>query len=154
LSLAAADSTLFSDPTAAAASQGVYYSSDIPPLDTNNSASMTLETNIKATDPSYVMGTYPTQGVIYAYLSGALAVQGLQAAGPNPTRKSYIASLSAVTNWTANGLLGGPVSLNHFGTSEKSYCTFFVHVVGKGFVHVPGGNGTNGAFCQTLPANL
>ena len=52
LSFASADSSLFADPTAAAAAQGLYYSSTIPPMDTNNAAPSTFEANIKAVDPS------------------------------------------------------------------------------------------------------
>ncbi len=132
----------------------MYYSSSIPPLDTNSPASTTFENNIKAVDSGYQMGTYPTFGITAAYLGATVAAEGFQVAGQNPTRQSYIADLTKVTNWDANGLLPGPISFDHFGTSDSQYCLFYVHVVGQTFVHVPGGNGTNGAFCGNVPANL
>jgi branched-chain amino acid transport system substrate-binding protein len=150
LSFASADSTLFADPSAAASAQGVYYSSIIPPLDSNNAASTTFENNFKASDPAYQMGTYPTFGATDAYISAALVLKGLQVAGSNPTRQAFIANLSKVTGWDAGGLLPAPVSFNHFGTSEKQYCNFYVHVQGQQFVSVKGGK----AFCGTAPSNL
>ena len=42
------------------------------------------------------------------------------------------------------------VSFNHFGTSEPSYCEFYVHVQGKAFVAVNSGK----PFCMDVPANL
>jgi branched-chain amino acid transport system substrate-binding protein len=150
LSFASADSTLFADANAAAAAQGVYYSSIIPPLDTNNAASTTLENNFKAADPTYQMGTYPTFGATDAYIAAVLALKGLQAAGGEPDRKAFISSLTKVTGWDADGLLPSTVSFNHFGTSEKQYCTFYVHVQGKQFAAVNGGK----TFCAQVPSNL
>ena len=150
LSFASADSSLFADASAAAAAQKVYYSSTIPPVDTNNAASNTFEANIKAVDPSYVVGTYPSFGTTDAYLGAVLMVEGLQVAGHNPTRQSFITNLTKVTNWNALGLLPIGVSFNHFGTSEPSYCEYYVHVQGKTFVAVNGGK----PFCMDVPANL
>ncbi len=132
LSFASADSSLFKSPTAAAAAQGAYYSSQIPPIDTNNTATNTMLTNIKAADSSYTSG-YPTFGLTGAYLAAVLTVKGLQVAGQNPTRQSFIHNLTAVTGWNANGLLAGPVSFNHFGTSEPVRCGWFVQVAGNTF---------------------
>jgi branched-chain amino acid transport system substrate-binding protein len=150
LSFASADSSLFADPSAAHAAQNVYYSSIIPPIDTNNAASNTFMANIKAVDPSYVVGTYPSFGVTDAYLGAVLMVEGLQQAGQNPTRHSFITNLTKVTNWNANGLLPKGVSFDHFGTSEPSYCEFYVHVQGSTFVALNGGK----PFCMDVPSNL
>jgi branched-chain amino acid transport system substrate-binding protein len=150
LSFASADSTLFAQPTAAAAAQGVYYSSIIPPVDTSNPASITFENRFKAADPSYQMGSYPTFGATDAYISAALVLKGLQVAGANPTHQSFISGLSQVSNWDGEGLLAAPVSFNHFGTSEKTYCEFYVHVQGQQFVSVNGGK----PFCNSVPSNL
>jgi branched-chain amino acid transport system substrate-binding protein len=150
LSLSSADSTLFADSSAAASAQGVYYSSETPPLDIGNAAATTFEDNIKAAEPSYVMGTYPTFGIAVAYLSSALMAKGLQVAGQNPTRKSFITNLSQVTDWTADGLLATEANFNHFGTSEKQYCTYYVQAKGNTFVSTNGGK----AFCGPVPANL
>jgi branched-chain amino acid transport system substrate-binding protein len=150
LSLSSADSTLFADPSAAASAQGVYYSSIVPPLDHPTAAATIFENNIKAAEPSYVMGTYPTFGITVAYQAAALMEKGLQVAGQNPTRKAFITDLTQVTDWDANGLLASPVGFNHFGTSDKTYCAFYVDVSGNKFVGVNGGK----PFCGTVPANL
>ena len=138
LSFASADSSLFDSPTAAAAAQGAYYVSQIPPIDTNNPATNTMVSNLKTYDPQY-KGGYPTFGATGAYLAAALTVEGLQVAGQNPTRQSFIKNLTAVTNWDANGLLGSPVSFNHFGTSETTRCSWFVQVSGNTFKSINGG---------------
>lgn len=150
LSYSAADSSLFTDPTAAQAAQGSFYQTLSPPLDINNPASNTFENNLEAVDPSYKMGTYPEAGVFFGYEAAALMVKGLQVAGQNPTRKSFITNLTQVTNWTANGLLAGPVSFNHFGTAEPTYCNYYVQVKGQTFVDVDNGKD----FCGTVPAGL
>ena len=150
LSFASADSSLFADASAAAAAQNVYYSSIIPPVDTNNAASSTFEANIKAVDPSYVVGTYPSFGTTDAYLGAVLMVEGLQVAGHNPTRQSFITNLTKVTNWNALGLIPIGVSFNHFGTSEPSYCEFYVHVQGQAFAALNSGK----PYCMAVPANL
>jgi branched-chain amino acid transport system substrate-binding protein len=138
LSFASADSSLFESPTAVAAAQGAYYSSQIPPIDTNNAATNTMLTNIKAADSSY-KGGYPTFGLTGAYLAAVLTVKGLQVAGQNPTRQSFINNMTAVTGWNANGLLAGPVSFNHFGTSEPTRCGWFVQVSGSAFKSINNG---------------
>jgi branched-chain amino acid transport system substrate-binding protein len=130
LSLSSADSSLFADPTAAAAAQGAYYASSVPPLDLNNAASNTFVTNVKAADSKY-KGGYPSFGVTNAYLAAVLTVKGLQVAGQNPTRESFIKNFTAVTNWNADGLLASSVSFNHFGSSEPTTCEWFVQVQGS-----------------------
>jgi hypothetical protein len=87
---------------------------------------------------------------VSAYLAADVMIKGLQVAGKNPTRASFIKNLTQVTNYTAGGLLPGPVNFNHFGTAEKTLCSFFVHVQGQGFVAANNGN----AFCGTLPPGL
>lgn len=138
LSLSSADSSLFAEPTAAAAAQGAYYASSIPPLDLNNAASNTFVANVKAADSNY-KGGYPSFGVTNAYLAAVLTVKGLQVAGQNPTRESFIKNLTAVTNWNADGLLASPVSFNHFGSSEPTSCSWYVQVEGTSFKSINNG---------------
>ena len=75
-------------PTAAAAAQGAYYPSQIPPLDQNNPATTTFETNLEAVRPVCTRAAYPSFGATGAYLAAELMVKGLQEAGQNPTRQS------------------------------------------------------------------
>jgi branched-chain amino acid transport system substrate-binding protein len=150
LSLSSADSTLFQDPTATASAQGLYFSAVFPPFGTNNAATTTFANELKAVDPGYQIGSYPSLGPVAAYESADLMIKGLEAAGSNPTRSGFISSLTKVTGYTDAGLSPYPVSFNHFGTSEKTYCSYYVKVVGKGFVPVNNG----AAFCGPLPSGL
>ena len=121
LSFSSADNSVFSSgATAAAAAQGAYYPSQIPPLDQNNAATNTMLNNLKTYDPSY-KGGYPSYGATGSYLAAELMIKGLEVAGQNPTRQSFITNLSQVTGWDANGLLASPVSFNHFGTPEQTH---------------------------------
>jgi hypothetical protein len=138
LSFSSADNSVFSNATAAAAAQGAYYPTQFPPLDLNNPATNTMIANLKAYDPSY-KGGYPSFGATGAYLAAELMIKGLQVAGQNPTRKSFITNLTQVTNWDANGLLASPVSFNHFGTSETTRCAYYVQVKGSAFVTINNG---------------
>ena len=54
-------------------------------------------------DPHYTSGV-PDLGVIDGWQAADLFIKGLQVAGDNPTRRSYITSLRQVSGWDANGL--------------------------------------------------
>ena len=66
-----------------------------------------------------------------------LFLRGLQAAGPCPTRESYITNLRAVTNYDADGLLAAAVNLRTI-QSEPTVCYWFLKISqdGKSFVPV------------------
>jgi len=133
LSFASADSSVFASATTAQAAQGAYYVSQIPPLDQNNSATNTMVANLKQYDPSY-KGGYPTFGATGAYLAAELMIKGLQEAGPNPTRVSFITNMRTVTSWDANGLLASAVAFNNPGHSQPTRCSYYVQVKGNDFV--------------------
>ena len=133
LSFASADSSVFSNPTAAAAAQGAYYVSQIPPIDQNNPATNAMIANLKQYDPLY-KGGYPTFGATGAYLAAILMVKGLQEAGQNPTRESFINNMRTVTSWDANGLLASSVGFNNPGVSQPTRCSYYVQVKGNTFV--------------------
>jgi branched-chain amino acid transport system substrate-binding protein len=139
LSLSSADSSLFDSPTAAAAAQGAYYPTLVPPLDLNNPATNTFLANVKAVDPSLKDGYTPSYGLTGAYLAAEVGIKGLQVAGQNPTRESFIKNLTQVTGFTAGGLLASPVSYNHFGTAEQTVCSYFVQVTGNTFKTINNG---------------
>jgi hypothetical protein len=143
LSLSSADSSLFNSPTAAQAAQGAYYPSQFPPIDTNNPTTNKFIANLKVVDPGY-KGGYPSYGLTGAYLAAALTAKGLQVAGQNPTRALFISNLTQVTNWNADGLQATSVSFNHFGTTEKTICAYYVQVSGNDFKSVNGGKATCG----------
>ena len=104
LMFSGADSSLFDSATATAAAQGTYWPTTIVPIDLNNAATNQFLANLKKYDPSY-KGGYPSYGLTGSYLSADLMIKGLEVAGQNPTRESFINNLSKVTAWNAEGLL-------------------------------------------------
>jgi ABC-type branched-subunit amino acid transport system substrate-binding protein len=56
---------------------------------------------VKKVSPSWT----PDLFTLYGWASGALFVQALQAAGPNPTRGSVLAQLKKITSFNASGLI-------------------------------------------------
>jgi branched-chain amino acid transport system substrate-binding protein len=140
LSFSSADNSVFtSGATAEAAAQGAYYPSQIPPLDLNNSATNLMIHNLTTYDSSLYHGGYPSFGATGAYLAAELMVKGLQVAGQNPTRQTFINNLRQVSSWDANGLLASPVAFNNFGHSQPSGCGYYVQVQGTAFHSINGG---------------
>ena len=73
------------------------------------------------------------------YTQADLMIRGLQAAGRNPTRQSFITNLRKVKGYTANGLLPNPIdlSLKDFGKAPATECEWYAKVKGTTFVPVP-----------------
>ena len=61
-------------------------------------------------------------------------IKGLQVAGKNPTRQSFITNLRKVTSWNDDGLLAVPENFEHTTTPGKTLCGWTVQLVGKKFV--------------------
>jgi hypothetical protein len=66
-------------------------------------------------------------------------IKGLQVAGQNPTRDSFITNLRNVTSRDAEGLLPDNLSfsLSQFGKAPPSECAYFPKLEGSSFVPVP-----------------
>ena len=80
-------------------------------------------------------------------------IKGLELAGKNPTRASFIANLHKDTSYNAEGVLPGSVSfsLKNFGTVNmlpKSYCNYFIQLKNDKYVTTNG----NKPWCGTLLA--
>ena len=77
---------------------------------------------------------------LIGWLDTDLLLRGLQAAGPCPTRQSFITDLRAVHDFNGGGLLTSPVDLTtSFG--RLTTCYSFVKVSDQGTRFVPVGNG-------------
>jgi branched-chain amino acid transport system substrate-binding protein len=148
-SLAGADSSVFSSPTSAAAAEGSYFPTVTVPLDLHKAPVDQFVANLKQYVPTY-KGGYPSFGVTGSYLAADLMINGLEVAGQNPTRKSFIDNLTKVTNYDAGGVLPNRVGFNHFGSFQPSACIYFVQVKGNDFVTVNGGK----PVCGTLLPGL
>jgi branched-chain amino acid transport system substrate-binding protein len=76
-------------------------------------------------------------GTYTPYLGADLMVKGLQVAGQNPTRQSFITNLRQVTNYTAGGILPSPVSFANFGTVAMlpaTSCEYILQLQGSKFI--------------------
>jgi len=68
------------------------------------------------------------------WTSADLLIKGLEAAGRNPTRASFIANLRKVTSYDAGGLLATPVNFEQYKTPAQHLCGYSVQLVGHQFV--------------------
>jgi branched-chain amino acid transport system substrate-binding protein len=83
----------------------------------------------------------PSYGQYQGYLAGDLLVAGLEAAGKNPTRQSFIDGLRGMKTWDQAGLSCQPIdiSLENFGKQPKQNCAYYSNVKDGKFVNAFGG---------------
>ena len=126
------------DPTAAAAAQNQYFTTVTVPYELHNAGTDAILANLKKYDPHYTTGD-PDYGLQGGYLSTQLLIKGLQVAGQNPTRQSFINGLHGVSSFDDGGVLPSPVSfsLSQFGKYPANGCAYFVQLQGKAFVPQP-----------------
>lgn len=92
--------------------------------------------------PGYKSGEAPNNGMFSSYLSMDLMIKGLEVAGQNPTRESFIKKLQTVSDYTAGGVLPSPTDFSHFGTPNavpQEYCHYYLQIKGGKFVAAGGG---------------
>ncbi|HZU81174.1 MAG TPA: ABC transporter substrate-binding protein, partial [Acidimicrobiales bacterium] len=89
-------------PGALASAQNVYFISTFQPVEMHTSATQQFQKYLKDVG---VDGD-PTYAEYAGYTSIALLVDGLQAAGSNPTQAKLVTALSGIHNFDAAGLLG------------------------------------------------
>jgi branched-chain amino acid transport system substrate-binding protein len=93
----------------------------------------------------------PDFGWYEGWYGADMMIKGLQMAGPNPTRSSFIDQMHTVTSYNAGGLLpGSDFSLAHFGQPAAKQCSWYVQLKGKSFVPVPSDGSLS---CGTLIPN-
>jgi len=83
----------------------------------------------------------PSYGQYQGYLAGDLLVAGLEAAGKNPTRDSFIQGLRGIGKWNGADLTCQPIdiSLENFGKQPKQNCAYYSNVKDGKFVNAFGG---------------
>ena len=65
-------------------------------------------------------------------------IQGLQMAGPNPTRANVIKQLRSIKNYSANGLLPNPINYSTiFDHDPAKQCVWILRATKNGFVTNP-----------------
>ena len=94
---------------------------------------------LKQWDQSYP-GRIPDGGVTGSWEAIDLMIEGLKAAGPNPTRQTFEQNLRKDTSYTAGGLLPAPADLNYLsGDYPAQQCTSFILLQNGQFVAYPPG---------------
>ena len=126
-----------------AAADGAYFQSAADYL---SPAGQAFEADLKKYDPSYTGGV-PDLGSFSGWTAAALMVKGLQEAGQNPTRSSFITNLRKVKDYTVNGLLPLGQSYDQFGKAPSTVCYSYSRLQGSKYVPVPS---DGKAVCGTL----
>ena len=132
VSLAGQGQPLLDDPTALAAAQGVYFLSQI------NTVSPGY-TQMRAALKKYENYTgVPDLNIPYGWIAASLIIQGLQAAGKNPTRASFLAATKAIKSFSAGGLQYPPLNISA-STDAKAlgapgFCEQLLLLQGKKFI--------------------
>jgi len=122
---------------AAQDAKGIYFTSQFEPVEMHTAATEQLAHDLKAVGVT----SDPTDHEYTGYLSVALLVQGLKAAGADPTQASLIAALSTIHKWNALGLWGDrTLDINDRTTiaSGVGNCAWITQYNGKTFQLVPG----------------
>jgi branched-chain amino acid transport system substrate-binding protein len=125
--------TLLGNPTAVQALQGTAFTVQSAPVEINTAATKAWQDALA----KYVHFTgVPGFDYEHGWLSTDLMIKGLEVAGQDPTRQSFISNLRQVTGYTAGGLL--PTAINFtFGQDPTPGCGWFVVLKGKEFVPDP-----------------
>jgi branched-chain amino acid transport system substrate-binding protein len=128
------------------ASDGSYFPAQIF---YSGSAYNSFTSALKQYDSAYT-GGLPDLGLIDGWQAADLFIKGLQVAGQNPTRQSFISNLRQVSSWDANGLRPAPVSFTNFGQAPATYCFAYLKFQNSQYTAYP----SNGKpYCGTLIPN-
>ena len=133
-------------PGALQAAQGVFFQTTFEPVEMHDAATQQFTADLKAAG----VNSEPTYAEYGGYTSIGLLVQGLKAAGANPTQTSLIAALSGIHNWNALGLFGGrTLDINNRsnpGYTPGGSCIWVVKLAGQGFQLVSGADPICGSY--------
>jgi len=131
--------SLLDQPTAVAVAEtpGVFMQSQFRPVEEPNEGTERMQ----AAFAEYAdFDGVPDYAWYEGWLSADLAIDGLLAAGVNPTRESYLDALHGLGTWDGNGVLARAVdiSLEGFGTPQPETCSWFMKVENGEFVSATG----------------
>ena len=131
------DQTVLDDSNASAALDGAYFPAS--PNFTNPPTGIQQMINALHEYAPGVQGI-PSLGVWASYFATDVMIEGLEAAGANPTRQSFITNLHNVSHYDGHGLFTqGPLIFTGFGTVAMfapQMCTDYVELEGGKFVTV------------------
>lgn len=124
---------LLASKPAIAVAQGVDFETIGAPAEANTAA-----TQQRAADLAKVGVTGPpTFAEQETYLALTAFVAGLKAAGPNPTRQSFMQAMSKITNFDADGLLA-PEKISFRNYAPATGCLGVAQLKGEKFFVMPG----------------
>jgi branched-chain amino acid transport system substrate-binding protein len=136
---------LLDDASARQAAQGAIFGVDQVPVEERTAAT-------KAEQAAFAQYEHftgvPSLSWTAGWTSADLFIKGLEGAGQNPTRSSFLAALHGLKGWTAGGLLptAADFSLANFGQAAPTSCSYYVKLEGTSFVGLNNGKvicGTN-----------
>jgi branched-chain amino acid transport system substrate-binding protein len=122
---------LLDDTQAVQSAQGAYFYPGQTPIELHTPATLAEQAAFKQYENfTGIPGFDWSQG----YTSADLLIKGLQQAGQNPTRASFIKGLSKVNNYDAGGLLPSPVDYTNVKAIPATRCSYYDQLVGHQFV--------------------
>ena len=123
--------TWLNDPSAVAVGQKLYFGVLQTPVELHTPATIAEQAAFK----KYAgFSGVPDFGWTVGWESAGLLIKGLEVAGKNPTRQSFITNLRKVTSWNDNGLLAVPINFEHTTSPAPVGCTWTAQLIGKKFV--------------------
>jgi branched-chain amino acid transport system substrate-binding protein len=120
------------DPSALSAAQGAFMATNGQvPVELNTAA-----TKAEQADFAKYQGFngIPNFGWTEGYASADLLIKGLEVAGQNPTRSSFITNLRKVTAYNVDGLASNTVNFSTVQDIPNQQCGYYVQLKGKQFV--------------------
>jgi branched-chain amino acid transport system substrate-binding protein len=120
------------DAQAVASAQGAYFAQgEQVPVELHTPATLAEQAAFKQyAGFTGVPGFDWTEG----YVSADLLIKGIEVAGQNPTRQSFVTNLRQVTNYDASGLLPDPINYRNYTQIPAQRCSYYEQLQGNQFV--------------------
>jgi branched-chain amino acid transport system substrate-binding protein len=138
--------SILTNPQEEMAAEGAYFSGVGSSPTYDNAAGQAFLANLRLYDTAY-KGGVPDLAEGDGWPVADLMVKGLQVAGSDPTRQSFITNLRNVTDWTDSGLAAAPINFVHFGQNPPEQCFTYVQLVNGKYVAFPS---DGKPFCGTI----
>jgi branched-chain amino acid transport system substrate-binding protein len=113
------------------------------PMELKNAAVKDFQANLK----KYAgLNEIPDLGMYTGYINCDMMIKGLEAAGKNPTRASFVAGVRGLKNYDGAGLTCQPLTLSaeRYGKVDPTACTWMLGVKNGKFVVLNGGKPITG----------
>ncbi len=141
------DETLLSNPTTVATAEkgNVFIASNFTPYE-QATPGVTRMQNVFQKYLSIPTTTHPIFGYWIGYADAQMLIDGLMAAGRNPTRQSFVDGVRSFDNWNDDGIFcsGLSFTMATYGqTSTRESCSYILKVQGGKFVVVAKVTGHN-----------